>query len=532
MKIKNTQPKLPKTKPKLSTWALILSVAFGSMTNTATAGGLDKLMEGMYVNTTSSSANFDNQKMGYMSGGSMSVRVPIKSISIASFDPPRIDAGCGGIDLFKGSFSFINTDEIVSLLRSIAQNAVGLLFQLAIQAVSQPISTLLNHFSDKIQQMNQMLRNTCEAANKLVSLVTDGSAQGQQNNSMMGQLKTIWGETGDEFKKARKDFSEGLSKGWKNMFSKTGDNKSGGTGKSNEETALRKNKQYGNMAWKALVNGKAHNTLFGQNSSRTDTETYNVLNLVLNTFGTTVYTNEGKAEHGCAEGKCDEQDSFRITASIKAEDLMNPENAANLRFCSDDKISLENPLACLKLKDGHLKDIFEGTDRKINRLLFGVDTPNPLTDAQLEQAMISGTGLVGKGLNHKSTSAPTTLEKDLLESTSVSVIGHLYKLQNSPHHQRKATRKIYKHLSRLYATKFAESLAQVGATMYTGQELYTVEPPEHQAAMQAFIESIDKIRISDEEEKELEAELMALRKAAAIDAELKVVAADKNFARP
>ena len=115
MKIRNTDPKLPKTKPKLSTWALILSVAFGSVANPASAGGLDKLMEGMYVNTTSSSSNFDNQKMGYMSGGSMSVRVPIKSISIASFDPPRIDAGCGGIDLFKGSFSFINTDEIVSL---------------------------------------------------------------------------------------------------------------------------------------------------------------------------------------------------------------------------------------------------------------------------------------------------------------------------------------------------------------------------------------------------------------------------------
>lgn len=531
MKIKNTQPKLPKTKPKLSTWALILSVSLGSIGNSASAGGLDNLMEGMYVNTTSSSANFDNQKMGYMSGGSMSVRVPIKSISIASFDPPRIDAGCGGIDLFKGSFSFINTDEIVSLLRSIAQNAVGLLFQLAIQAVSQPISTLLNHFSDKIQQMNQMLRNTCEAANKLVSLVTDGSAQGQQNNSIMGQLKTIWGDTGDEFKKTRKDFSEGLSKGWKNLFSKTGDDKSGGTGKTQEETELRKNKNYGNMAWKALVNGKAHNTLFGQNSQRTDTETYNVLNLVLNTFGSTIYSNEGKGTQTCTEQKCDEQDSYRITASIKAEDLMNPENAPNLRFCSDENIGLENPLACLQVKDGQLKDIYEGTDRKINRLLFGVDKSQMLSDAELEQVMISGTGLVGKGLNHKSTSAPTTMEKDLLDATSVSIIGHLYKLQNSPHHQRKATRKIYKHLSRLYATKFAESLVQVGATMYTGQELYTVEPPEHHLAMKSFIDSIEKIRVSDAEEKELEAELVALRTAAGIDAELKVVAADKNFTR-
>lgn len=315
------------------------------------------------------------------------------------------------------------------------------------------------------------------------------------------------------------------------MFSKTGDDKSGGTGKSEEETELRKNKNYGNMAWKALVNGKAHNTLFGQNSQRTDTETYNVLNLVLNTFGTTVYSNEGKGAENCKSQKCEEQDSFRITGSIKAEDLMNPEKAPNLRFCSDDRIGLENPLSCLSVKDGKLKDIYEGTDRKINRLLFGVDKAEVLSDTELEQAMVTGTGLVGKGLNHKSSSAPTTLEKDLLDATSVSIIGHLYKLQNSPHHQKKATRKIYKHLSRLYATKFAESLAQVGSTMYTGQELYTVEPQEHNLAMNSFLDSIEKIRVSDAEEKELEAELMALRKSAGVDAELKVVAADKNFAR-
>ena len=529
MKTTNTDPKLPKTKPKLSTWALILSVAFGSVANPASAGGLDKLMEGMYVNTTSSSSNFDNQKMGYMSGGSMSVRVPIKSISIASFDTPRIDAGCGGIDLFKGSFSFINTDEIVSLLRSIAQNAVGLLFQLAIQAVSQPISTLLNHFSDKIQQMNQMLRNTCEAANKLVSLITDGSAQSQQSNSMMGQLNTIWGGTGDAFKKAREDFSEGLSKKWKNVFSKTGDNKSGGTGKTVEETELRKNKNYGNMAWKAMVNGKAHNTLFGSNSSRTDKETIDILNLTMNTFGSTIYSNEGKGEQPCKDGKCDETDSYKITASITAKDLMNPDNAPNLRFCSDDSIGLENPLSCLKVKDGKLADIYEGTDRKINRLLFGIDDSKMLTDAQIEEAMLNGRGLVGKGLNHKSTTPPTTLEKDLLESTSVPLLGHLYKLQNSPHHQKKATRKIYKHLSRLYATKFAESLAQVGSTMYTGQELYAVEPPEHTQAIQNFVKSIDEIRVDDKVMKELDEELYAIRDAAGKDAEFKVVAADAAY---
>ena len=260
-----------------------------------------------------------------------------------------------------------------------------------------------------------------------------------------------------------------------------------------------------------------------------DKETIDILNLTMNTFGSTIYSNEGKGEQPCKDGKCDETDSYKITASITAKDLMNPDNAPNLRFCSDDSIGLENPLSCLKVKDGKLADIYEGTDRKINRLLFGIDDSKMLTDAQIEEAMLNGRGLVGKGLNHKSTTPPTSLEKDLLESTSVPLLGHLYKLQNSPHHQKKATRKIYKHLSRLYATKFAESLAQVGATMYTGQELYAVEPPEHTQSIQNFIKSIDEIRVDDKVMKELDEELYGIRDAAGKDAEFKVVAADSAY---
>lgn len=530
MKIRNTQPKLPKTKPKLSTWALILSVALGSLANPASAGGLDKLMEGMYVNTTSSSANFDNQKMGYMTGGSMSVRVPIKSISIASFDPPRIDAGCGGIDLFKGSFSFINTDEIVSLLRSIAQNAVGLLFQLAIQSVSQPISTLLNHFSDKIQQMNQMLRNTCEAANKLVSLITDGSAQSGKQNSMMGQLGNIWGDTADAFKTARKDFSEGLSKGWKNWFSSTGENKSGGTASNPTEEQLRKDTTYGNMAWKAMVNCKAHDIMFGRSSTRTDKESMDVMNLVMNTFGSDVLTNEDKSADSTSCGtKCQTNNSFKVEPSILAKHLMRPDDAVNLRLCANDKIALENPLSCTKVKDGVLKDIWEGTDLKINRLLFGVAKADPLSDLEIEQAMLNGRGLIGKGLNHKATSAPTTMEKDLLDATSVPFIGHLYKLQNSPAHQKKATRKVYKHLSRLYATQVAEKLVAVGDTLYTGQELYAEKPTTHASATLKFIKSIDDIRVDDDEMTRLDNELYAIQDQAARDANLKKMKTDSAF---
>ncbi len=49
--------------------------------------------------------------------------------------PPSFSAGCGGIDLFGGSFSFINMNQFVDLMRAVASNAAGYAFQLAINAM-------------------------------------------------------------------------------------------------------------------------------------------------------------------------------------------------------------------------------------------------------------------------------------------------------------------------------------------------------------------------------------------------------------
>jgi conjugative transfer pilus assembly protein TraH len=40
--------------------------------------------------------------------------------SLWHFVPPSFDAGCGGIDLFAGSFSFISAEQFQNLLRAIA----------------------------------------------------------------------------------------------------------------------------------------------------------------------------------------------------------------------------------------------------------------------------------------------------------------------------------------------------------------------------------------------------------------------------
>src|SRR5262245_1762640 len=79
---------------------------------------------GLYANVTGPGA-YRGQTMGLLTGGSMFVRAPQRTYQLASVAGPNLKAGCGGIDLFAGSFSFINEAQFVALLKNIGQNALG-----------------------------------------------------------------------------------------------------------------------------------------------------------------------------------------------------------------------------------------------------------------------------------------------------------------------------------------------------------------------------------------------------------------------
>ena len=122
---------------------------------------------GVRANVTGPSA-FQGQAAGYYSGGNVWTRFPQKSIQPFNLQLPHARAGCGGIDLFAGSFSFINTAELVAMLKATANNAIGFAFQLAIDAISPQISGVIKDMSQKLQQINQMNISSCETAQGLI----------------------------------------------------------------------------------------------------------------------------------------------------------------------------------------------------------------------------------------------------------------------------------------------------------------------------------------------------------------------------
>lgn len=175
---------------KLRVKHLLAAVALGAMPVLASAGIFSDLGSMVMSNSTAPSTMTTQDRVGMFMGG-FSMRTPIQPVNLITFDPPRIDAGCGGIDLFGGSFSFINGQQLIQIFRSVAANAAGLAFKAAIKAISPSLDALISEFQALLQNMNNLAKNSCSLAHLIVdpaekalsdAVNGDGNVGGTESN--------------------------------------------------------------------------------------------------------------------------------------------------------------------------------------------------------------------------------------------------------------------------------------------------------------------------------------------------------------
>lgn len=114
---------------------------------------------------------YQGQSAGYYTLGNVAMRGPQESANIAAIQLPSVRAGCGGIDLFSGGFSFINSDQIVAMLKATASNAVSYAFMLAIKSLSPIIADQMESLAKVAQDINSFNMSSCESAQALVASV-------------------------------------------------------------------------------------------------------------------------------------------------------------------------------------------------------------------------------------------------------------------------------------------------------------------------------------------------------------------------
>ncbi|MBI4595237.1 MAG: conjugal transfer protein TraH [Candidatus Tectomicrobia bacterium] len=122
------------------------------------------------------------QSRGMIVGGSMNVRSSTSSINLFSVKPPEIKAGCGGLDMFFGGFSFVNAEEFQQMLQNIGQNAMGYAFELGLEAVCPTCNSVLKDLKNYASQLNKLRTDSCTAAKQLVAWAGESAAENTINS--------------------------------------------------------------------------------------------------------------------------------------------------------------------------------------------------------------------------------------------------------------------------------------------------------------------------------------------------------------
>ena len=131
---------------------------------------------GVAANVTGPQA-YQGQRAGYYTFGNVYVRAPQERLQPLTVQLPGYRAGCGGIDLYAGGFSYVNSDQLVAMMKAVANNAASFAFQVALETISPVIAEKVGELQKLAQDINNFSINSCDAAQTAVAAVWPESDQ-------------------------------------------------------------------------------------------------------------------------------------------------------------------------------------------------------------------------------------------------------------------------------------------------------------------------------------------------------------------
>ena len=180
--------------------ALVTAYAIAFAAPLAYAADLNGEVDSMFNNlgaigNYTTPGAFKGQTFNTFTGGNLYLRSPNKTYQLAAIQFPSSKGGCGGIDLFGGSFSHISAAEFRNMLRNITAALPGIAFQLALEAVSPLLGGLTKWAKGLETWINNARINSCETATALVSSAAE--AVGYDSQRACAKLAMEMGLEGD-----------------------------------------------------------------------------------------------------------------------------------------------------------------------------------------------------------------------------------------------------------------------------------------------------------------------------------------------
>lgn len=153
------------------------------------------------VTNTNKPEVWQDQLGGYMTGGSIHTRIPSSNLQILTLDPPSVNMGCGGIDLYGGGFGYINSKNLEKLMKNIGTSAVSYAMMLTLKSISPQISDLLENLEAIARFINGQNINSCQMGMSIAAGLSPKNQAAQEmacqsrkmnNNTMAGGISDFF----------------------------------------------------------------------------------------------------------------------------------------------------------------------------------------------------------------------------------------------------------------------------------------------------------------------------------------------------
>lgn len=381
---------------KITYKILAVSVAIIGLLSPISGGAssLDSALDGMFTNLTHGGVVKTPDRTAFVGGG-LALRAPISNVNLVTFDPPRLSAGCGGLDMFGGSFSFVNSQQLVALFRKVASNAVGLAFKAAIAAINPQLSHLMDNFQKLIADANNVAKNSCALAQIAVGFISPSQeaidSAAQPINAALAS-------------------ASGMVDDWSDALNKF---TTKGAAATQQETA-ELDMTFGNSVWNMINAKNLAAMLTNPTATSSSTATKDASEILMSITGLSVHQikSAGSSASGALmtrSGSGDYAYTLEVSDLLKGGTPSNPLR----KFKCDTPYDGSNQ-SCL---NPTIVDFtFQGMQGYVNSILNGVDGDGvPNGGRTLVQALASSEG-------------PTEQQKILLASTQVPVQAFLNSL--------------------------------------------------------------------------------------------------------
>ncbi|HIF9519459.1 TPA: conjugal transfer protein TraH [Photobacterium damselae] len=164
---------------KIALTPLLLSLSMPAFAGVS--HDLEKFFDGIeYEGNTTNPQSYHGQMANYYTGGSAYIRTPVKQAQIATLTLPEISAGCGGIDLFSGGFSHINSDQLVQMGKAVVANAIPFAADLALQTWAPQLKNVRDRLEAIAREINALSVNSCETAQASASALAGFAGVGNK----------------------------------------------------------------------------------------------------------------------------------------------------------------------------------------------------------------------------------------------------------------------------------------------------------------------------------------------------------------